>query len=112
MANFSGFLQREGKWKKARPHIEELFRHSRDENSSVIWIEPQTNEATHEKGGFFSRLRRWLAQAWASFIPTGQQDGESETLAKAQARVVDVLNPTRRFDVHLAVMRFDLRLQR
>ncbi|MBI2929919.1 MAG: hypothetical protein HYY24_30035 [Verrucomicrobia bacterium] len=112
MANFSGFLQREGKWNDARPQFDELFRHSRDENSSVVWIEPQSNEVTHEKGGFFSRLRQWLEKTWARFIQTAQREGERAALAKAEAQVVDALNPKRRFNVHLAVMRLDLRLQR
>jgi hypothetical protein len=112
MANFSGFLQREGKLSDAQPQLEEIFRHSRDKRSSVIWIEPQTNIVTHQQGGLFNRLGQWLARAWARFVRTVRPEDKSSSEAKAEASIVDALNSQGRFDAHLAVMRFDLRLER
>jgi len=112
MANFSGFLQRDGKFTKAQPQLEELFRHSRDERSSVIWIEPQTNIVTHQQGGLFHRIGQWLAKAWAHFIRTVRREGQSDSETKTEAIVVDALNTQGRFEARLDVMRFDLRLER
>jgi hypothetical protein len=112
MANFSSFLQRDGKLQQAQPQLEELFRHSRDERSSVIWIEPQTNLVTHQHGGLFHRLGQWLAKTWAQFIRMigGGGDGGSE--AQTEAIIEDAVNGQGRFEARLAVMRFDLRIER
>ncbi len=58
LANFSGFLQGSSKWKEANRQFEELFRHSREENSIAIWIEPNKNDVT-KQGGFILRLVQW-----------------------------------------------------
>jgi hypothetical protein len=61
LANFSGFLQHEGKWNDAQPQFDELFRHSRAQRSSVVWIEPHMNEVLPETGGLFRRVTNWLS---------------------------------------------------
>lgn len=40
IANFSDYLEKNGKFTKAKPHLDELLRHSCDESSVGIWIEP------------------------------------------------------------------------
>lgn len=55
VANFSGLLQRESKFKAAREQIDELFRHASGGSSTAVWIEPQMNIVTDE-GKLFDRL--------------------------------------------------------
>lgn len=57
MANFSGFLQRQGKFDKARPQLEEVIRWAGERRSTVIWIEPSTNVVTEN---FIPRVLDWL----------------------------------------------------
>jgi hypothetical protein len=45
VANFSGFLHDKKIWNKSKDQIAEIFRHCRGNNSTAIWIEPQTNNA-------------------------------------------------------------------
>lgn len=57
MANFSGFLQGCGKMKEAMPQLNEVIRWAAQRRSSVIWLEPQTNEVTK---GFIPRIWKWF----------------------------------------------------
>lgn len=108
LSNFSGFLEREGKWKDAKAQLDELFRHSRDEDSIALWIEPQKNNVT-SSGGFMTRLIRWFKGAFASISP--KDDTEGESYAESSANVIHPLNGGK-FRVGLAVVRFDLPLRR
>ena len=108
VANFSGLLQRDGKFNQATPQLEELFRHVRGPGSSALWIEPRTNAAVHTAGGLFSRLKTWLAKKWASFVRIQSMPGNSESIAQAVCKCCHPLAPESRFDVNLAVLRCDL----
>jgi len=54
-ANFSGFLHFERKFQKAQPQLEQVLGWAGARNSTVAWIEPQTNEAT---GGMWQHFKR------------------------------------------------------
>jgi len=110
LANFSGFLQRSKKWKEAENQFEELFRHSREENSVAIWIEPQKNNVT-DKGGFMPRLTNWFKKLFSSFLPLSDEDSEKEHYAKTSAKVKHPLSEGV-FRANLVVVRFDLPLRR
>jgi hypothetical protein len=105
LANFSGFLEREKKWKDAQGQFDELFRYSRGNNSIALWIEPQTNNVTDE-GKFFSRLIKWFTKIFSKIIG---KDKEIEQLSYACSSV-KVKHPLceGEFRSHLAVIRFDL----
>lgn len=109
LANFSGFLQREGKWNDAQPQLNELFRHSRDKRSSVVWIEPQMNEALPETGGLFRRVINWLPRL-THFVRRATADVQDDAVIRSAAKVAHVLRQNQTFDAKLAVMRFDLNL--
>lgn len=109
LANFSGFLQREGKWDDAQPQLDELFRHSRDQRSSVVWIEPQMNDVLPETGGMFRRVTNWLSSL-TRFVRQTTVDVQGGAVARSELKVAHVLRPGETFDVSLAVMRFDLNL--
>lgn len=109
LANFSGFLQREGKWKDAQPQLDELFRHSRDHRSSVVWIEPQMNAVLPETGGLFHRVASLLS-GLARFVRGATADARGDAVARSSTKVAHALRQGETFDVSLAVMRFDLNL--
>ena len=68
MANFSGFLQGEGKFNDAKAQLDEIIRWAGTRRSSVLWIEPQTNMAVK---GLIPRVLKWLGLKLPSrFMPT------------------------------------------
>lgn len=108
MANFSDFLQRDGKWDTAKKQFDELFRHSRDENSVALWIEPQTNTAAGPSG-FMPRLIKWFEESFSSFISS--DDSKEKTYGESSSEVSHPLNGGK-FLTHLSVKQFELPLQR
>lgn len=109
LANFSGFLQGEGKWKEATPQFESLFVHGRAHNSFVLWIEPQTNKVLGS-GGFFGRAIAWFGKLFSSHQTTnGKNDLLADNLGKSSAGVQHPLKD-HQFKVHLVIQRFDLPL--
>lgn len=109
LANFSGFLQREGKWKEALPQFESLFLHGRAHNSFVLWIEPQTN-AVLGSGGFFGRAITWFKKLFSAQQTKDEQEAlVVENLGKSAANVQHPLKE-HQFNVQLVVQRFDLPL--
>lgn len=109
LANFSGFLQGDGKWKEALPQFESLFVHGRAHNSFVLWIEPQTNKVLG-LGGFFSRAIAWFKKLFSAHQTQDEQDALMvENLGKSKAGVQHPLKD-HQFDVHLVIQRFDLPL--
>ena len=110
LANFSGFLQRDGKWKEAQRQFEELFRHGREENSIALWIEPQRNDVVID-GGFMSRLISWFKRAFSTFISFEIEGEEYQTYAKSSVKVKHPLKDNI-FSTNLVVVQFDLPLRR
>lgn len=108
VANFSGFLQRAGKLSAAQPQLEELFRHVRAEQCSVIWIEPQWKDVTKVDGGMFSRLRDWLIRKCAPFARLFETGDPLQVAATTACDVRHVLDPSKKVETRLAVMRCDL----
>jgi hypothetical protein len=109
LANFSGFLQGEGKWKEAIPQFESLFVHGRARNSFVLWIEPQTNKVLGS-GGFFGRALAWFKKLFSTHQSKDEQEALAiENLGKSSAGVQHPLKD-HQFDVHLVIQRFDLPL--
>ncbi|WP_159918347.1 hypothetical protein [Pantoea sp. 18069] len=109
LANFSGFLQGEGKWKEALPQFESLFVHGRAHNSFVLWIEPQTNKVIG-LGGFFARALGWFKKLFSPHQTKEEQETlVVENLGKSVAGVQHPLKD-HQFKVHLVIQRFDLPL--
>ena len=106
LANFSEFLQGEGKWKEAKPQFDELFRHFRSDKSFAIWIEPQTNKVLPDKGGLLKHVITWLKQLKFSTIFV--RDGTKCPVLKDSCKVFSVIDDSRHFRTNLAVIRVDL----
>jgi len=102
LANFSEFLEGNGKWKEAKPQFDELFRHFRSERSSAIWIEPQTNKAT----SLFERVVKWVGlKKFASIFFHDETEG---AVLNDDCLVFNALDDANTFRAQLAVMRVDL----
>lgn len=102
LANFSEFLQGDGKWKVAQPQFDELFRHFRGEKSSAIWIEPQTNKALP----FLNRIVIWLGiTKFANLFIAGD---DHDAVFKDNCMIFNALDDSRQFRTQLAVIRVDL----
>jgi hypothetical protein len=109
LANFSGFLNSNGKWKEAAPQFESLFVHSRDKQSVAVWIEPQTNAVLNENGGFFSRLLIWFRSKFGEQMKP--EESGKFIIGNLGLTSVDTQHPLRAdqlFHVNLVVQRFDL----
>ncbi|MGE4470418.1 MAG: hypothetical protein AB7D47_09800 [Desulfovibrio sp.] len=103
LTNFSNFLEKNNKWPKAKPQLEELFRHSRDQESLAVWIEPSSKAV---KNGFFSRLPQWFTKIFR--LNPSEDLGKSEDKhAESHAHAQHPLRANR-FRVNLVVRRFDL----
>jgi hypothetical protein len=109
LSNFSGFLQKDGKWESSKKQFDELFRHSRDKNSIALWIEPLKNNVVGV-GGFMPRLIKWFRDAF-KLIQQKDEDDYSKQIAESSAEAYHPLNNTK-FRVNLSVVRFDLPLGR
>jgi hypothetical protein len=110
LANFSGFLQGRGKWKEAKKQFEELFRHSREENSIALWIEPRKNNVISQ-GGFMPRLVTWFRQFFREFLPTSGENDDNNIYAESIAQVKHPLCEGT-FRNQIVVVRFDLPLKK
>ena len=102
LANFSGFLEREKKFKLAQSQLDELFRYSQSDNSIALWIEPQKSNVTKS---FFLRLINWFKKQFSILLK--DQVLNSDSYAKSSARAINPLTENM-FRVGLAVIRFDL----
>jgi hypothetical protein len=105
MANFSGFLQRDKKWKDAQGQIEELFRFNLGHDSVALWIEPQRSEVV-KASGFMPRLIEWFKDKFA-FSVIQKNITQQETSSDVQHPLMDGS-----FRTHLVVVRFDLPLEK
>lgn len=103
VSNFSGLLESEGKWKEARPQFDELFRYSRDERSTAIWIESQKNNVPP----FFNRLINWFMNLFKSILPEEESKKASDWYATAYVKIKHPIKEGD-FPVHLSVVCFEL----
>lgn len=109
VANFSGFLERDGKRKLAEPKLQELLRHaaigSVDSGNGAVWIEPKTNIATSEGGTI-----RWIksvGEKLKSFVLTSEP--QDDLVLTSEACFQHVLDPALRPRVNLAVQSLQLK---
>ncbi|EIO4103758.1 hypothetical protein ACWO0M_004715 [Vibrio parahaemolyticus] len=104
LSNFNGFLGSSNNWKKAKDQFDEIFRHSRDVNSAVIWIEPQSKKAQ----SLVDKLVNWFQSVFKG-DSSPKEEYSDEQYAKSQSLCKQPLK-TGNFPVRLTVLRFDLPL--
>ncbi|MCG6412760.1 hypothetical protein, partial [Vibrio fluvialis] len=98
LCNFNGFLAG-SRWKKAKERFDEIFRHSTDKSSAVIWIEPQTNKAS----AFFDTVNTWFSDTFNWLISKQKQQESLKSDVNCKQSFIDG-----HFRVNLSVHRFDL----
>lgn len=103
VSNFSGYLESSGKWKEATPQLDEIFRHSRDDVSTAIWIEPQEKNVP----SFFGKLVKWFVGKFKSILPVGVSNDANDWYAMTDMRFKQPIKDGC-FPVRLSVVRFDL----
>jgi hypothetical protein len=107
VANFNGFLEREGKRRDAQPQLAELLRYSSGNHSAAIWIEPPMNRAI-APGGLFAWLRSLVTGAWRLFARESTNGTDEDPVAVSSARFREPLDPDVTARVGLAVMALSL----
>lgn len=107
IANFNGFLVKEGKQKEAQPQLDEILRYASGKQSLAIWIEPEMNRATGS-GGLFSWLFGLLNGRWSLFAKSDPSATKDAPGFSSVARFQLPLQPTQVSRLTLAVMPIDL----
>jgi hypothetical protein len=109
VANFTGFLQREGRRADAEPQLRALFRHAAEEakRSVAIWIEPKMNISTGQ-GGLFAAVSRWAAERWRRFAQVNTEGQAADPVLTSECLFESPVRGDLPHRVRLAVMRLDL----
>jgi len=108
LANFSGFLESDSNWNKAKLQLENIFINCRDNESYAIWIEPQTNKVVRS-GGLFAKLTRFINELLKFKSEDSDQDPIPVIeLEGGKAEVQHPLRADHKFNVALAIRRFTL----
>ncbi|MNU97656.1 hypothetical protein D3C71_877410 [compost metagenome] len=113
IANFSGFLESNGKRKDADRQLQELFRYASTEKSFAIWMEPDMQKVTNSTG-LFAWLSTKIVGRWKTFAkllrgfsrPAGARD--SDQTATCHAKFRHPLDAERVANVRLAVVAISL----
>jgi len=109
VANFSGFLERDGKRREAEPKLRELLRHaaigSIDAGNGAVWIEPMTNKAT-SAGGTINWLKNVAATLTSFVLSPGPED---KAVLTSASQFQHLLDKTLRPRVNLAVQSLQLK---
>lgn len=107
ISNFSGLLEGNSKWTEAEKQFSEIFIHSRDKVSAVIWIEPQKNNVLKQ---FFPRIGSWFKQLFKPIlILVSGEAKEEEPYGLADIKCEQPIKEGT-FPVRLTIARFDLPL--
>jgi hypothetical protein len=107
VANFSGFLEREGKRKDAQPQLEELFRHASARPSVAVWVEQQTNQVLKD-GGLWQHIVTTVRTAWKRFMRINSDEQSNDPILKTESNFKPVLRHPGVAKARLSVVRFDL----
>lgn len=101
LTNFSGFLDKEQKWKMAEPQFEQIFIHSRDKSSTAVWIEPGSKNIP----AFFQKITVWFNALFKKLLKSSHEIElyNGVTTSHCQHPLKD-----HKFPVNLNVRRFQL----
>ena len=93
ITNFSGFLGSEQNWDSAKNSFESIFHVNKDDNSHVIWIEPQISKARKIVG----KIAKWFFTKFPFFIQENkiEDDLHCETEINCSHPLKDVKFKTR-----------------
>lgn len=101
-ANCSGFLASGGKFKEAKPNLEQVFRWAKVRRSDIAWIEPQTNAA---RLNFLPRLLQWAENTLRGLFQV-RAGGNGDSGALAEGAFAHPLKDGR-IQVRVSLVRFE-----
>ncbi|QZY96531.1 hypothetical protein [Pantoea dispersa] len=101
ITNFSGFLGSDQNWESAKSNFESIFHVNKDDNSHVIWIEPQINKARR----IFEKIAKWFFVKFPFF--TQESKGEDDLHCETE---INCLHPLKdvKFKARMKLMCFRL----
>lgn len=105
VCNFSGFLERQGKWKAAYPGLGLLVRFCSGDMNAGVWIEPDQKAVSK---GLFSKFSKLLTN-FLQFARLIDEDGEG---AAASARFHCPLGTGKQHRVNARALPFELAIRR
>lgn len=65
LANFTGFLEKDKKWREVEDKFEEIFRHFSGKSTIAIWLEPKLNIVINQ---FWPRTVNWFKNTFKYLI--------------------------------------------
>jgi hypothetical protein len=104
VANFTGFLISQGKYKSAEAQLKELFRYCSTPGGAALWIEPQTSNAIRPQTGLFARITRFFRDHLLSFGSVEVDDATLDSAAVTEVLYRLSLQPDDTSTARLAVL--------
>lgn len=99
LANFTGFLEREGKWNDVKGQFENLFNHFSGESTVAIWLEPNYKISFIS---FFPKAIKWFKNKLKKLIGSTESIKIETSQAFFSHGLIDVTSRT-----NVAVVRFN-----
>lgn len=78
--NFSGFLDQNNNWELAKDQIKNIFIHTRSDDTTIIWIEPNIKQSSNLFSKFFKLLKKITKN-----VRKDENDDIDETYAMSNA---------------------------
>jgi hypothetical protein len=100
LANFTGFLEQDRKWKEVQDKFEEIFRHFSGKSTIAIWLEPQLKIVINQ---FWPRTVNWFKSNFKYLIGAKETINIETSNAKFEH---GLRNETQRTSV--AVVKFNI----
>lgn len=105
VCNFSGFLERQGKWRAANPGLNMLLQFCSGDLNAGVWIEPDQKAVS---GGLFQKLGAMLAV----LVKFARRLGDSDEGQAASAHFHCPLGTGKRHRVNARSLPFELAVRR
>lgn len=90
VANFSGEAHRQDFFMKIAPNLEQVVGRLYDKNSTFLWVEPRTNQAT----GYLGKVASWLKDRVQWFVPVEKDPEELFSDYKMTNPISNVIFPS------------------
>ena len=104
VANFTGFLIKEGKYNAAEPQLKELFRYCSMPGGSALWIESKSKNAVGPQTGLFARVKRFFREHLPIFGSVEVDEAAPDSTAATEVKYRPSLNSDGSACARLAVL--------
>ncbi|MDN3619391.1 hypothetical protein QWY81_08000 [Polaribacter undariae] len=99
LANFTGFLEKEGKWNDVKGQFEKLFNHFSGKSTIAIWLEPKYKISFIS---FFPKAIKWFKNKFKKLVGSTEDIKIETSQASFNHGLIDVTSRT-----SVAVVRFN-----